>query len=436
MTREEAADIESRLAEVVFSLIWHDEKGNLCNGTGFFIGADGIALTAFHNLSPELKRDPSDCQPGLFRGTEIAFHWVAQGEKGRAWQEKHDIAILRADPTPLGLKPVRCFFLPSHIRADRGSAWAGDEVAFLGHPAHLGFARNLMTGRVDRAMPLRDHNIQGNGGYHISDAIQIGVDFSGDLAGLRGMSGSPLYDLKYGGIVGLALAVSRQASATELCPVAEFWPHGKEVLRPLPITPPPAPVRRWLVLLVLLIGAVLWWYWRGPKPVPKRLVVDVLRLDSNRRETLNTKTGFNQGEKVRFLITPPMAGYLYVVDQELNLKGEPGQPELIFPTTKTGMGRNRVSAGVQIPFPAEDEDPPYIDPEPEAGGRNYGGELLTVLVYPNPLNIELQPGPIPVSPDQIPLKGLKPRIFRQPSAASENALAVQQIRVSVHASGQ
>ncbi len=250
MTREEAVDIESRLAEVVFSLTWHDEKGNVCNGTGFFISAEGLALTAFHNLSPELKQDPSGCQAALFRGAEIAIHWVAGGEKDRAWQEKHDVAILQADPIPAGLRPVRCFFLASHIRDDRGSAWAGDEVALLGHPAHMGFARNLMTGRVDRAMPLRDHNIQSNGGYHISGAIQIGIDFSGDLSGLRGMSGSPLYDMKYGGIVGLALAAGRQASAGELWPVAEYWPRGKEILRDLPITSPPLPAWPWLLLLI------------------------------------------------------------------------------------------------------------------------------------------------------------------------------------------
>ena len=68
---------------------------------------------------------------------------------------------------------------------------------------------------------------------------------------------------------------------------------------------------------------------------------------------------------------------------------------------------------------------------PNDGNQSYGGELLTVLVYANPLKLELKPEPIRLTPDQIPLDGLKPRRFDHPSAASANALAVERIRVSV-----
>lgn len=433
MTTEEAEGLETRLADIVFSLNWFDEKGKLCHGTGFFISADGKALTAFHNLSPDLMSGPDQVQTGLFQGAEVAFRWVAEGETDRAWQKKRDIAILRADPAPTGLSPLKCYYVPSEIRKARGSAWAENEVAMLGYPARQGFARNLITGRVDRAMPLRDHRT--DQGYEIEAAIQIGVDLPGGTSGLGGMSGSPVYDARYGGIVGLTIAVNNShASAAQLLPVAECWDDGKELLTRIPVHLPPPDNRkrmRWRYLAAPLVAAGLWWYGRLPKPIPKRLSVDVVRLNSNRREPLLEGSRFVEGERVRFLIASPTAGYLYVVDQELNRKGEPRSPELIFPTTRTGRDRNRVSAGVPIPFPAEDENPPYLEPKPEGGNPDYGGELLTVLVYSNPLRIELQPNPIPVTADLIPLNGIKPRTFVHPVTDPGDALAVRQIRVSI-----
>ena len=306
--------------------------------------------------------------------------------------------------------------------------WAEDDIALLGYPAWAGFAQNLITGRVDRIRPIRDQG-------HIEGAIQIGADFSGELAGLRGMSGAPVYDVKYGGIVGLVAGVEKHVSACELWPVAEYWPRGKDLLKTVPVAPPTAPLKPWLLLVPLIAGGA-WWYFHEPKSIPKQLTVDVVRIGSNHRERLTAATAFKEGERVRFLITPPAAGYLYVVDQELNHKGEPGQPELIFPTARTGMGRNRVSAGVSIPFPADDEHPPYVDPKPSEDGKDYSGELLTVLVYANPLKIDLKPDPIRLDPDQVPLDGLKPRTFVHPSAASTDALAVQHIRLHVRRADQ
>ncbi len=433
MTIEEAEGIESRLADIVFSLEWCDEKGKLCHGTGFFISADGTALTAFHNLSPDVRSGPDPIQTGKFQGAEVVFRWVVAGEQDRAWQEKRDIAILRADTPPPGLRPVKCFYLPSDIRKARGSAWAENEVAMLGYPARQGFARTPITGRVDRAMPLRDY--RSDHGYEIEGAIQIGVDLPGKTLGLGGMSGSPLYDASYGGIVGLTIVVNdSHASAAQLWPVAECWDCGKELLSRIPVRPLPGVRKRmwWWYLAAPLVAAGLWGYQRLPKPIPKRLSVDVVHLNSNRRETLQEGTRFVEGERVRFLITSPAAGYLYVVDQELNRKGEPRPAELIFPTTTTGRDRNRVSAGVEIPFPAEDENPPYLEPKPDGNNPDYGGELLTVLVYSSPLKVDLQPNPIPVTPDLIPLNGMKPRTFIHPVADPGDAIAVQKIRVAVN----
>jgi Trypsin-like peptidase domain len=434
MIREEREEIEARLREVVFSLNWCDEEGRQAFGTGFFISADGVAVTAYHNLSPELKSCPEATQIGKFKGNEVEFRWLLQEKMDRVWQEKHDVAILQAQPAPEDLKPLRCFFLSTSISQDRGSAWAGDDVVMLGYPASAGSAQNPLTGHVNRISPLRDHNIRRADGtviHELSNTIQIVPDHPGELTGLRGMSGAPLYDTKWRGIVGMVVGVESGVSGVELWPVVEKWPRGKELLKKLPI-PPPAPRLRWpwlLLLFPLIAAAFLWWYWH--QRIPKELAVDVLRLDFHRRGKLTGDSQFKEGERVRFLLTSPVPGFLYVVDQELDSNGAPGQPELIFPTTRTGNGRNRVSAGAEIPFPAEDEDPPYLKPKPPDGDQDYGGELLTVLVYADPLKIELKAHPIPLTPDQIPLDGLRPRLFQHESAAAADALAVQQIRVAV-----
>jgi hypothetical protein len=439
MTREEREAIEVRLREVVFSLTWYDEKGKEAHGTGFFISADGLAVTAYHNLSPEVRNCPEGTQGGKFKGNDIAFHWALPGEADRSWQEKHEIAILQAQTVPEGLKLVNCFFLGSHIEG-RGSKWAERDVLMLGYPASVGFALKPVTGSVNRIKPLGDYDLRRTDGTscHLSDTIQIEPDHSGELADLRGMSGAPVYDRKCHGVVGVAVGVERQLSAVELWPIAEKWPRGKEVLKKLPVTRPVPPLRwSWLVLLITLAAVVLsWWYLRQPRPIPKELAVDILRLDSKHREKLTGDSQFNEGERVRFLLTSPVPGFLYVVDQELDSNGAPGQPELIFPTTTTGNGRNRVFAGAEIPFPAEDEDPPYLHPEPPDGDQDYGGELLTVLVFADPLKIELKPDATPLTPDQFPLDKLKPRLFQHKSSATGDALAVQQIRVAVHGKGR
>lgn len=436
MTNEDLHRIETRLAAVVFSLLWYDERGIEATGTGFFIARDGTALTAFHNLSPELLNDPNETLTGRFGETTVEFRWIAQGDQDREWQRHNDLAILRAVSVPEGIKPLNCYFLAGKIRELHTGVWAGDEVALLGHPSEKGFAPNLITGHVDRAFPVRDHNIDiGSGQHSRISAIQFDADFPGQLTGLRGISGSPLYDKKYGGIVGIAVGVQAQVAVSPLWPVAECWPGGRDLIQTLPVALPAGSLRLWLWLIPLIAIGLAWWRLRPPKPAPvqtpKQLAVEVLRLDSSRSEKLTNVTTFTEGERVRFLITPPAAGFLYVVDQELSRQGESGPAELIFPTARTGMGRNRVSAGVRIPFPAEDDQPPYLQPKPTDGNPDYGGELLTVLVYANPLKLDLKPDPLLLSPDQFPLDGGRPRLFEQPSSQSTDALAIQRIRVSV-----
>src|SRR5438128_5346239 len=102
---------------------------------------------------------------------------------------------------------------------------------------------------------------------------------------------------------------------------------------------------------------------------------------------------------------------------------------LIFPTRRTGLGRNRATAGSIVLFPGEDDNPPYVAPKPRDGDADYAGELLTVLVFRDALPVELGDGPLRLKPGQIPMGGLIPQIFDQPAAAEP--LAMEQIRVAV-----
>lgn len=86
---------------------------------------------------------------------------------------------------------------------------------------------------------------------------------------------------------------------------------------------------------------------------------------------------------VRLSIEAARTGYLYVIDREQYADGTRGEPVLIFPTTKIRNGNNQVSAGRVIEVPDRADDPIYF--KLERSRANHVGELLTVLVTPQPL---------------------------------------------------
>jgi hypothetical protein len=100
-------------------------------------------------------------------------------------------------------------------------------------------------------------------------------------------------------------------------------------------------------------------------------------------ERMQTGTPFKIGERVRLSIESPRAGYLYVIDREQYADGTLGQPSLIFPTLKARGGDNRVSAGILIEIPDQDDRIPYFNLT--RGRADQVGEILTVLVTPEPI---------------------------------------------------
>lgn len=90
-------------------------------------------------------------------------------------------------------------------------------------------------------------------------------------------------------------------------------------------------------------------------------------------------------DKVRITIESPRDGYLYVVDREVYADGTTSAPYLIFPTSRTRRGDNRVRAGLLVDIPAQEDRPSYFTLKPSRDDQK--GELLTVIVSPKPLDV-------------------------------------------------
>jgi hypothetical protein len=117
-------------------------------------------------------------------------------------------------------------------------------------------------------------------------------------------------------------------------------------------------------------------------------------------ERTQAGTLFKIGDRVRLSIESPRTGYLYVIDREQYADGTLGEPSVIFPTRLARGGDNRVSAGMLVEIPDQQDRPPYFNLTRHRADQI--GELLTVLVTPQPIaeiNIGLKQAKL--SPEQI-----------------------------------
>jgi len=100
-------------------------------------------------------------------------------------------------------------------------------------------------------------------------------------------------------------------------------------------------------------------------------------------ERISPETKLNQGDKLRISVEGARKGYLYVVNREQYADGSMGEPYLIFPTTRTLSGDNRVEIGKLTEIPAQDDSPPYF--VVRKSRPDHVAEVLSVLVSPTPL---------------------------------------------------
>jgi len=100
-------------------------------------------------------------------------------------------------------------------------------------------------------------------------------------------------------------------------------------------------------------------------------------------ERISPETKLNQGDKLRISVEGARKGYLYVINREQYADGSLGEPYLIFPTTRTLNGDNRVDIGRLTEIPAQDDSPPYFTVRKSRS--DHVAEVVSVLVSPTPL---------------------------------------------------
>jgi hypothetical protein len=100
-------------------------------------------------------------------------------------------------------------------------------------------------------------------------------------------------------------------------------------------------------------------------------------------ERISPATKLSQGDKLRISVEGARKGYLYVINREQYADGSLGEPYLIFPTTRTLNGDNRVDVGRLTEIPAQDDSPPYF--AVRKSRPDHVAEVLSVLVSPTPL---------------------------------------------------
>jgi hypothetical protein len=111
-------------------------------------------------------------------------------------------------------------------------------------------------------------------------------------------------------------------------------------------------------------------------------------------ERAEADTIFALNERVKLSIESPRDGYLYVIDRERYADGTFSDPYMIFPSLSNRNGANSVTAGKLIELPERNAfQLGPLQPNPK-----YAGEVLTILVTPEPLK-DARPGSGPVKLD-------------------------------------
>src|ERR1043165_3400839 len=143
------------------------------------------------------------------------------------------------------------------------------------------------------------------------------------------------------------------------------------------------------------VGVTFWRFRRSTaSDKTKELVEDEEGSVEWTLERIEEDTPLAPGQRVRLTVESlTRSGYLYVIDREQYADGTLGEPVLIFPTQKT-HDANYVKPGrlVYLPSPSG-----KFRIKPSDGPKPHVGELITVIVSPEPL----------VGPEQLGSRSLK-----------------------------
>ena len=117
-------------------------------------------------------------------------------------------------------------------------------------------------------------------------------------------------------------------------------------------------------------------------------------------ERVEAQTPLDEGAQVRLSIEAPREGYLYVIDREQYADGSAGDPYLIFPTTRTAGGDNKVVSGRVIEVPAQEDNPPYFTLDRRR--KDQTAELIQIIVSAEPLpGIKIGRNALKLSNEQV-----------------------------------
>jgi hypothetical protein len=174
-------------------------------------------------------------------------------------------------------------------------------------------------------------------------------------------------------------------------PKATSKPKPKTTSKPRYVRKTPKPAAKPTVGTSYALAGVTLWQLRPSGTSDAQEVRMLVQQEEDESATsftpvrVEADSPLKSGDRVRLTIESPRDGYLYVVDRELYADGSTGEPHLIFPTTRTRGGENRVRAGLLVDIPGIDDRPNHFTLKPSRDDQV--GELLTVIVSPEPLDL-------------------------------------------------
>lgn len=138
-----------------------------------------------------------------------------------------------------------------------------------------------------------------------------------------------------------------------------------------------------------LVGVTLWRMRLAAKSDGDAARILVHEKDTNTdgewtSERVAIDTPLGSGQRVRLSIETPREGYLYVIDREIYADGSTSPAFLIFPTTRTRGGDNKVGAGAVVEIPGAKDNPIYFTAR--RSRPDQVSEALTVIVSPSRLD--------------------------------------------------
>lgn len=191
-------------------------------GTGFFVSADGYALTAFHNLRTGVAAARCGEVDGLDGNGRVLRFDLVPIDGDAAW----DVALLKLRDGEAGAY-LTIATLPEGLSdEDRIRFWAARPVIICGFPLNTrGQDEEVIAGHVRGDAPLGIEDVKDQGGIAGQiEQLRILPDYRRQFAGI---SGGPIVELGSGLVVGVEGAWDPQRMSllgTELRRGSLAWP--------------------------------------------------------------------------------------------------------------------------------------------------------------------------------------------------------------------